>query len=139
MKRRSIAIVLVLALAMLALTACTTSEFSLEGTEEKKMTVSAKNAEKDSVAAVGGLVVGEGEMVVVTAALTEGSIRVEVLEAEETDEEEAPDLSGEAIFTANLESTDSSSAEMNAGEYMVRATCLEKATGTVTIEVVQAE
>ena len=124
---------------MLALTACTTSEFSLEGTEEKKMTVSAKNAEKDSVAAVGGLVVGEGEMVVVTAALTEGSIRVEVLEAEETDEEEAPDLSGEAIFTANLESTDSSSAEMNAGEYMVRATCLEKATGTVTIEVVQAE
>ncbi|MBR3719988.1 MAG: hypothetical protein IKN20_09035 [Firmicutes bacterium] len=139
MKRRSIAIVLVLALAMLALTACTTSEFSLEGTEEKKMTVSAKNAEKDSVAAVGGLVVGEGEMVVVTANLTEGSIRVEVLEAEETDEEEAPDLSGEAIFTANLESTDSSSAEMNAGEYMVRATCLEKATGTVTIEVVPAE
>ena len=139
MKRRSIAIVLVLALAMLALTACTTSEFSLEGTEEKKMTVSAKNAEKDSVAAVGGLVVGEGEMVVVTANLTEGSIRVEVLEAEETDEEEAPDLSGEVIFTANLESTDSSSAEMNAGEYMVRATCLEKATGTVTIEVVPAE
>ena len=139
MKRKSIAIVLILALAMLAFTACTTSEFSLEGTEEKKMTVSAKNAEKDSVAAVGGLVVGEGEMVVVTAALTEGSIRVEVLEAEETDEEEAPDLSGEAIFTANLESTDSSSAEMNAGEYMVRATCLEKATGTVTIEVVQAE
>ena len=139
MKRRSIAIVLVLALAMLALTACTTSEFSLEGTEEKKMTVSAKNAEKDSVAAVGGLVVGEGEMVVVTANLTEGSIRVEVLEAEETNEEEAPDLSGEVIFTANLESTDSSSAEMNAGEYMVRATCLEKATGTVTIEVVPAE
>ena len=139
MKRRSIAIVLVLALAILALTACTTSEFSLEGTEEKKMTVSAKNAEKDSVAAVGGLVVGEGEMVVVTANLTEGSIRVEVLEAEETDEEDAPDLSGEAIFTANLESTDSSSAEMNAGEYMVRATCLEKAAGTVTIEVVPAE
>lgn len=124
---------------MLALTACTTSEFSLEGTEEKKMTVSAKNAEKDSVAAVGGLVVGEGEMVVVTANLTEGSIRVEVLEADEASEEEAPDLSGEAIFTANLESTDSSSAEMNAGEYMVRATCFEKATGTVTIEVVPAE
>ena len=130
---------MVLILAMLALTACTTSEFSLEGTEEKKMTVSAKNAEKDSVAAVGGLVVDEGEMVVVTADLTEGSIRVEVMEAEETDEEEAPDLSGEAIFTANLESTDSSSAEMNAGEYMVRATCLEQATGTVTIEVVPAE
>ena len=139
MKRRSIAIVLVLALAMLALTACTTSEFSLEGTEEKKMTVSAKNAEKDSVTAVGGLVVGEGEMVVVKADLSEGSIRVEVLEADEASEEEAPDLSGEAIFTANLESTDSSSAEMNAGEYMVRATCLEKATGTVTIEVVPAE
>ena len=139
MKRRSIAIVLVLALAMLALTACTTSEFSLEGTEEKKMTVSAKNAEKDSVAAVGGLVVGEGEMVVVTANLTEGSIRVEVLEADEASEEEAPDLSGEAIFTANLESTDSSSVEMNAGVYMVRAACLEKATGTVTIEVVPAE
>ena len=139
MKRKSIAIVLVLALAMLALTACTTSEFSLEGTEEKKMTVSAKNAEKDSVAVVGGLVVGEGEMVVVTADLTEGSIRVEVLDGAEMSEEEAPDLSGEALFTANLESTDSSSAEMNAGEYMVRATCLEKATGTVTIEVVPAE
>ena len=139
MKRKSIAIVLVLILSMLAFTACTTSEFSLEGSEEKKMTVSAKNAEKDSVAAVGGLVVGEGEMVVVTADLSEGSIRVEILEAVETDEEEAPDLSGEAIFMANLESTDSASAEMNAGEYMVRATCLEKATGTVSIEVVPAE
>ena len=124
---------------MLAFAACSTSEFSLEGSDEKKMTVSAKNGEKDSVAAVGGLVVGEGEMVVVTADLTEGSIRVEVMEAEETGEEEAPDLSGEVIFTANLESTDSSSAEMNAGEYMVRATCLEQATGTVTIEVVPAE
>ena len=58
---------------------------------------------------------------------------------EDSDEEEAPDLSGEAIFTANLESTDSSSAEMNAGEYLVRATCLEQATGTVTIEVVPAK
>ena len=48
-------------------------------------------------------------------------------------------MSGEAIFMANLESTDSSSAEMNAGEYLVRATCLEQATGTVTIEVVPAE
>ena len=130
---------MVLILSMLAFAACSTSEFSLEGSDEKKMTVSAKNGEKDSVAAVGGLVVGEGEMVVVTADLTEGSIRVEVMEAEETDEEEAPDLSGEVIFTANLESTDSSSAEMNAGEYMVRATCLEQATGTVTIEVVPAE
>ena len=139
MKRKSIAIVLILILAMLAFTACTTSEFSLEGNEEKKMTVTAKNAEKDSVAAVGGLVVGEGEMVVVTADLTEGSIRVEILDGTEVSEEEAPDLSGEVIFTANLESTDSSSAEMNAGEYMVRATCLEKATGTVTIEVVPAE
>lgn len=139
MKRKSIAIVLVLILAMLAFTACTTSEFSLEGTEEKKMTVTAKNAEKDSVAAVGGLVVGEGEMVVVTADLTEGSIRVEILDSSEVSEEEAPDLSGEAIFMANLERTDSSSAEMNAGEYLVRATCLEQATGTVTIEVVPAE
>ena len=139
MKRKSIAIVLVLILSMLAFAACSTSEFSLEGSDEKKMTVSAKNGEKDSVAAVGGLVVGEGEMVVVTADLTEGSIRVEVMEAEETGEEEAPDLSGEVIFTANLESTDSSSAEMNAGEYMVRATCLEQATGTVTIEVVPAK
>ena len=139
MKRKSIAIVLVLILSMLAFAACSTSEFSLEGSDEKKMTVSAKNGEKDSVAAVGGLVVGEGEMVVVTADLTEGSIRVEVMEAEETGEEEAPDLSGEVIFTANLESTDSSSAEMNAGEYMVRATCLKQATGTVTIEVVPAE
>ena len=139
MKRKSIAIVLVLILAMLAFTACTTSEFSLVADDEKKMTVSAQNAEKDGAASVGGLVVGEGEMVVVTADLTEGSIRVEILAGEEADEEEAPDLSGETIFMANLERTDSSSAEMTAGEYWVRTTCLEQATGTVTIEVVPAE
>ena len=130
---------MVLILSMLAFAACSTSEFGLEADSEKKMTISAENTEKGDIVSVGGLAVEEGEMVVVTADLTEGSIRVEIMEAEETDEEEAPDLSGEAIFMANLESTDSSSAEMNAGEYLVRATCLEQATGTVTIEVVPAE
>ena len=38
------------------------------------------------------------------------------------------------IMTANVQKTDSATAEFAAGSYLVKATCLEEATGTVVVE-----
>ena len=50
--------------------------------------------------------------------------------------DQLPDLNDEAAITALLKSTDSVSGTVAAGSYMLKAVCVEKATGTVQIEVV---
>ena len=54
---------------------------------------------------------------------------------EEQSIEEVAVPEGDPILMANLKPGESASAEMQAGDYIVRATCLEKASGTVQIEV----
>ena len=75
----------------------------------------------------------------ITSDLTKGSVRVEILKApEEQSVHELPELDGEPIITANLTAADGASGTVPAGNYLLKATCLEKATGTVRIEVRQA-
>ena len=45
----------------------------------------------------------------------------------------------EATLTANLHAADGASGTVEPGNYSLKAVCLEKATGTVTVEVVPAE
>ena len=133
MKRvKAVALVLVLALSMLMLAGCGKSEFGVTGNTGKQMTISAKNASF----VVGTLEVEEGEKVVMAAELEKGEIRVEIIEAPAgQDVDVLPDFEGEPILTGNLNDGESASATMAAGSYMVRATCLEKATGIVTVDV----
>ena len=46
-----------------------------------------------------------------------------------------PVINEEPIMKADLKNKDGASGTVPAGDYMVKATCLEKATGTVLIEV----
>jgi len=88
---------------------------------------------------LGSLEVDEGEQIVITSELTKGSIRVEIIGTPaEQSIDEVPDMNGEPIITADLKNTDGTSSTVPAGSYMLKATCLEKATGTVLIEVVPA-
>ena len=130
------AVILALLLSMLMLTACGTSEFGVTENTGKRMTITAENAEKDAFFMVGALEVEEEEQIVIASDLTKGSVRVEIVEAPEGESvEELTAADGDAILTANLKTTEGASGTVPAGSYLVKATCLERATGTVQIEV----
>ena len=137
MKRMtSFTMIIALVLSMLVLTACGKSEFGLSENTEKKMTITAENADKDSFFMVGSLEVADGEQIAITSNLTKGSVRVEIVGTpEEQSIDQIPDMNAEATLAADLKGTDSVSGTVEAGTYMLKATCLEKATGTVLVEV----
>ena len=131
-----VAVILALLLSMLMLTACGKSEFGVTENTGKRMTITAENAEKDAFFMVGALEVDEEEQIVIASDLTKGSVRVEIVEAPEGESvEELTAADGDAILTANLKTTEGASGTVPAGSYLVKATCLERATGTVEIEV----
>ena len=137
MKRMtSFTMIIALVLSMLVLTACGKSEFGVSENTEKKMTITAENADKDAFFMVGSLEVADGEQIAITSNLTKGSVRVEIVGTpEEQSIDQIPDMNAEATLTADLKSTDSVSGTVETGTYMLKATCLEKATGTVLVEV----
>ena len=137
MKRMtSFTMIIALVLSMLVLTACGKSEFGVSENTEKKMTITAENADNDSFFMVGSLEVADGAQIAITSNLTKGSVRVEIVGTpEEQSIDQIPDMNAEATLAADLKGTDSVSGTVEAGTYMLKATCLEKATGTVLVEV----
>ncbi len=131
--RRFAILALALVLCALTLAACEKSEFGVIANTEKHMTIDAVNADKDNFFMAGTLEAAEGEQVTIAANLKSGSIRVELVAADTQGGDRLPETDGDAIIMANLEATDSSTSTLSAGSYMIRATCLEKATGTVEI------
>ena len=128
--------VFILLLALLMLAACGKSEFSGNWEGEKKMSITAEKAAKGDFFMSGSLHVEEGEQIAIDANLTKGSIRVELLGAPaEQSADSLPVINEEPIMKADLKNKDGASGTVPAGDYMVKATCLEKATGTVMIEV----
>lgn len=140
-KTISVLLTAVLVLSMMLVTSCGKSEFGLSENTEKLMTINAENAAKDDFFMTGTLEVADGEKVVVTSNLEKGSVKVELFATpEEQSIDEVPDVEeGEPVFMMNATGTDSQSGTMPAGSLMLKATVLEKATGTVTIEVLPAE
>ncbi len=135
-KNRIIATAITVLLCSTLFTACRRSEFGMSENTPRRMTVTAENADKKDFFMVGTLEVGDGEQVVITPDLEKGSIRIELIGTpEEQSIDVLPELNGEPAVTADLEGSEEISAEIPAGNYMLRATCLQKATGTVQIEV----
>ncbi len=135
MNRGSITgMILALALASMLLTSCRKSEFGVSENTGKSITITAEQAEKDAFFMSGSLEVDDGEQITIKADLKKGSIRVDIVETPDTQSiDEIPDIDGEAIMTASLRTKDGASGTVPAGRYMVRAVCLEKATGTVQV------
>ena len=133
-RSRTILIIIALAVAAALLTSCGKSEFGVTENTGKLITITAKKAARDAFFMLGSLEVGDGEQIAVRSNLTKGEIFVEIIAAPENQSiDELPDMDGEAILSGKLKTTDSVSCTAPAGSYMVRATCLEKATGTVQI------
>ncbi len=129
----------VLVFLVLMLSACGKSEFGVTENTGKQITITAQKADKDAFFMVGSLDVAEGEQIVITSGLTKGSVEVEIVAAPDGQRiDELPATDGEAIITANLQVGESASGTVAAGIYLLRATCLERATGTIQIDVTPA-
>ena len=133
-KRVFMIIAAVCVFAILAMTSCGKSEFGMKENTEKHMVISAENATVDSMFEVGTLEVEEGESITITSNLEKGSVRVEILGQPEQTIDEVPEMLGESIMKADLSPGDSQSGTVDAGSYLIKATVLEKATGTVDID-----
>ena len=140
-KRRFVLIVAVLAIAMLAMSACNRTTLTMDSTSEKSMTVEATKAAKGDFALTGSLEVADGEQVVMTQEMEKGEILVELYGTPaEQSAEEIPDIeSGEPVMQLHADGSGSMSGTLPAGSYMVKATVIEKATGTVQIDVTAAD
>ena len=138
-KEKCYALFLALAILALTLTACGRSAFGVTENTGKRMTITAERADKDAFFMLGTLEVDEGEQLAINANLTKGAIRVEIIAVDaEQSIDKLPNMDSEPALMANLKATESTSGTLPAGDYLLRATCLEKATGTVQIEVSSA-
>ena len=139
-KYKTFLTIIALMLPVLLLSACGKSEFGLTENTGKHMLITAKNAGKNGSFMVGSLEVDEGEKVVITSNVTKGKIRVELIVSEEEQSiEKLPELDGEPVMTGDFSGTEEKSETIPAGNYMLKGTCIERATGTITIEVKPAE
>ena len=138
--RTGFALALALTLLSLTLTACAASAFGLTENTGKRMVITAERADKNAFFMLGTLEVDEGEKIEISAQLAKGSIRVEIIAADAQQSiDKLPEIDGMApVLTANLQRADGTSGTLPAGNYLLKATCLEKATGTVQIEVKSA-
>ena len=130
-------IIMLAALLTLLTTSCGTYEFGADTDPNgKQSTITAKNADKDDFFAGGTFELADGEQFVITSNMTRGSIQVELFATpEEQSIDELPDLDDKASITAVLSDKEEVKKEAAAGSYLLKATCLEKADGTVRIEV----
>ena len=136
MKKKIIGIAMLVMLATAMMAGCAKSEFAATDVTEKTITVNAQNADKGMAFMTGNLEVAEGETITITPSLTQGTVELEfVLAAEEQSAEEMPETDGEAAFTAEVSGSEAVVADVAPGSYMVKGAPVEKATGTIAIEV----
>ena len=135
-----LALAAVLAMSMLAMSGCSKSEFGVTENTEKAMTIEAKKASVDSMFMVGTLEVAEGDQIVVTSDLENGRVKIEIIPgADDQSVDELPDMDVEAVMTGEIVAGGGMSGTMDPGSYYVKATVLEKADGTIRLDVIPAE
>ena len=134
-------LVAVVAMSMMVLCSCGGSSLGITGNSEKSMTIEAKNAAQGDFVLTGSLEVTEGEQVVIASSLEKGELKIELYATPaEQSAEEMPDVEGsEPVVMSNASGTETVSATVPEGSYMVKVTSVEKATGTVQIDVTPAE
>ena len=142
MKKKAFSVLMtfVLLLSAFNLTACSSSEFGGEVVDEKNMTITAENADKEDSFMVGSLEVGQGEEFVISSGLTKGSITLSfILAPEDQNIDELPDLDVEPVITTEVFDNTTQYFAADPGDYYVKAEVTDKATGTINIAVQTAE
>ena len=135
-KKLLIVMTALLVMTMVLMTSCGKSEFGMTDTDDKHMSLVAERAAKDDYFVTGSLSVEDGDEIVVDSSLESGSIEFSFMGSEsEQSIDELPETDEEPAAVVTVSGVDKQSCQVPAGDYMVKVTCIEKATGTVEINV----
>ncbi len=130
----------VLVILTVILSACSKSEFRCTDNTEKSMTVTAKNAKTDDFFMTGTLEVTDNEKLIIDSSLEKGNICLEfVSPSGMNDIEKIPDVDTDPQLTVEVSETETQEYEIGPGSYLLKATVVEKATGTIAIDVQSSE
>ena len=131
---------ILIALAMVLVFAACSSKPTLVGEmadDGKSMEITANKADIGDFMMSGSLEVAEGEQVAYENQMEKGALEIQLIPgAENQNIEELPELDGEAAKTLELSGTESGSADLAPGSYMVKVTVTgdEKAKGMATLK-----
>lgn len=141
MKKKTLFIcMMILTLALSLMVSCGGgTTLSADVQDEGHMVFTANKAAADDFVLTGTIVVGKDQQVLIDSALDPGAATVEFISNEGLDnEDEVPnELPAESkpAYAANVSGIESQAAFFGEGEYMVRVTITEKATGTIDLQV----
>ena len=131
MKKKTLALLVMMALIVLTFASCTESGFGIEGNpEEGKMVVTAENADAEAEATTAGLFIKSGHSIKVTCNLDEKSkinLKIYYVDPKTGESEETP------IVDRDFTGKDSASFKADPGEYNVKATVVDTSNGTIDI------
>ena len=133
-----IALIVMLAMSMVILTACGGS-LGVAVNEDNSATITADKAAPESTASAGTMTVEKGQKVVIEPTLEDGGvISVKFIAFGAGEDADASEIvsaadSDNAVLDEEISGTESIEVDIPAGDYMVRADAVEKATGTIQI------
>lgn len=138
MKKNSIFVsLMILALAMFVMVSCgggTTLSADVQG--EDHIVITADKAAEGDFLQTGSLIVGADQQIVIDSQLDPGAIQLDFISGEGLDDiEGVPEEPDSVAYTANVSGVESQAVSFGEGEFMVRVTVTEKASGTVDITV----
>ena len=140
-KITAVLLIAVLLLSSLSFSGCGKKEPVVTENTGKLIVIEAKRASEGNFLVTGTLEVADGEKIAITSRLKKGEIKIEILSLDGLDDSSTvPDLNGAGvIMIGNMVPGNAMSGTMEPGDYMLRATVTEKATGTINIEVLPAD
>ena len=142
MKKKTVLIIACIVSLVFGFAGCGTSTFGMVVNDELNIEITAENADEDMTSSTGTFTVGEGDDVHIEPNFQEGEVLVEFypVAAEDVNadvEEMMPE--GEPEFEVEVSGTEPIECGFAAGDYMVKATVLEKANGTAVISLITQE
>ncbi len=137
-RKKSIFICLmILTLALSLMVSCgggVTLSADVQG--EDHIVITADKAADGDFLQTGSLVVGADQQIIIDSQLDPGAIRLDFISGEGLDDMEGvPEEPDSVAYTANVSGVESQAVSFGEGEFMVRVTVTEKASGTVDITV----
>ena len=143
MKKKLVLIIACIVTIVMGFAGCGSSNFGVVVNEDLNIEITAENADKDMTGAASTFTVGEGDDVHIEPNFEEGKVLVEFYPIDAADDAnaDAEELmkKGEPEFDVEVSGTEPIECGFAAGDYLVNATVLEKASGTAVISLITAE
>lgn len=136
-KRKSVFVsLMILTFAMFVMVSCGGGPtLAADVQDESHMVFTAKKAAEGDFVLSGTLKVGKDQQILIDSQLDPGAVQLDFISNEGMDNVDEVPEEAAAKYTANVSGIESQAVFFGEGEYMVRVTVSEKATGTVDLQV----